>query len=720
MSEDLTTGIVRILNSAGTTVGTGFVVSGEGLIATCAHVVEAAAARPGGTVRLVFRKTGEERKARVEPDWWRPVEAEDVAILRLEGPLSADVAPLPLGSSAGAEGHFSTFGFPEAKPVEGMAGRCEVIGRTTEAGFPVFQLRSSEVSPGFSGAPLWDGDLGVVVGMVVSITRPDPYGRMIETAFVIPVETLRQVCSALRLREGEPYRGLQVFEAGHANLYFGREAATGELLQALSERDAVLLVGVSGSGKSSLVRAGLEKKLRAQPLPGLAERVRCLVLPGSEPLINLVLALSQVEGLAQGATRIESVVRAFGLPGDALAEANRAATAQALNARPPRALAAALRACAPPQGLLLIVDQFERLYTECDDETLQDRYIRMLLAATGDSVIVLLALRADFYGLALAHPGLEQLVRQGGQVTLGHMTEDDLRAAIEKPARTLGRSFESRLVDSLVNDVSGQAGDLPLLEFALTELWQEDNQKGVLTLVTYEALGYPAPDGRRFPGVQGAIARRAKAVWQGLDEAERRAARRVFLGLVIPGPVDERGGLAEDSGRRAWRAEWDEPARRVVEKLVAARLLTTGQDPFSGQPTVEVAHEALIRAWPRLQRWLADYCPFVRWFEGELAPFLRRWLDQRQHPDLLLPAAMLAQAQQWLEQYPDGLSGPPAEYIRASVQKRDQERAARERRQRRLTLAPDFSLSRRISAPARSTLRVARVTPIPLLFLSPA
>jgi len=184
------------------------------------------------------------------------------------------------------------------------------------------------------------------------------------------------------------------------------------------------------------------------------------------------------------------------------------------------------------------------------------------------------------------------------------------------------------------------------------------------------------------------IEERAEIVWRELDDEERRAARRVFLNLVTPGPLGEHGErMAEDASRRAWQAEWDETTRRVVQKLVNVRLLTAGQDPVSGQPTVEVAHEALIRAWPRLQQWLADYRPFMRWYDAELAPLLRHWLDKDRHPDFLLPESMLAQTQHWMERYPEGLSGPPEKYIQASVEKHEQEQAAQERRRRQLTVA---------------------------------
>ena len=684
MSLDFKSGIVRILSQNGSTTGVGFVVSEEGLIATCSHVVQDENSQRRGDslpeyVDVVFYATGERRRAWVEPEWWRPSTAQDVAVLRMEGPLPEEVTPLPLGSSFGGTARiFHAFGFPDAAPTEGLAARGEIIGKTTYQGYPVLQLRSSEITAGFSGAPVWDDDLGIVIGMITSITKPDRYVRLAETAYVTPVETLREACSLLRLPEGSPYRGLEVFDVEHANLYFGREAATRELLQVLSKQNMVLLVGVSGSGKSSLVQAGLEKGLRTHQVPGLAERTRCLTTPGRYPMFNLVLALANLLGMERVAQAFDispSVLKATG--------SHRWKVAERLDAQSPRKLAKALKQSAPPEGMILIVDQFERLYTECLDENVRHRFVKTLLRAAGDKVKVLLVLRADFYARVLSHPDLAQAVKQGGQVTLGRMEAGELQMAIEEPARRMGRVFQPGLVDRIIADVQGRVGDLPLLQFALTELWKQDNQKGVLTLATYEALGYTTPDGRRFPGVQGALARRAEEVWRKLNKRERQAAQRIFIKLVFP----EAGGKdgREDASRRAWQLEWhnDEVARHVVRKLVVERLLVAGRDPATGQPTLEVAHETLIQAWPRLHRWVKEYKPFIQWYDSELAPFLQRWVD-RQRQDLLFPKTMLPLAQAWLKRYPALLEGQPADYIRASIKKVEAERAAQKRQRQRI------------------------------------
>jgi formylglycine-generating enzyme required for sulfatase activity len=196
---------VRILDASGDTAGTGFVVTDDVLIATCAHVVESAEARPGGTVRLIFHHSGDEATAIVEPAGWCDPNAEDIAILRINEPLPEEVRPLMLAASTPAHGHpFETFGFPDTNPDEGLWGKGEILGETTLDGVRILQLQSRQVTSGFSGAPLWDQRGERVVGMVTAIANADQHGRQGETAFATPIEVLMKVWPNLSLAQSVP------------------------------------------------------------------------------------------------------------------------------------------------------------------------------------------------------------------------------------------------------------------------------------------------------------------------------------------------------------------------------------------------------------------------------------------------------------------------------------------------------------------------------------
>ena len=201
MSDSLLVGIVCILSTGGQPIGTGFVVAEEGLVATCAHVVEGTGAGPGAEVTVRFYRGDQERRAEVVTAWWRASDAKDVAILRLRGPLPAGARPLSLGCAAETTGHsVRTFGFPALGTLEGLWGKGEVVGLVTDSGRSLLQLRSSEITAGFSGGPVWDEESGQVIGMATSITNPDQSGRLVETAFATPAEVLQQVCPNLSLR----------------------------------------------------------------------------------------------------------------------------------------------------------------------------------------------------------------------------------------------------------------------------------------------------------------------------------------------------------------------------------------------------------------------------------------------------------------------------------------------------------------------------------------
>jgi hypothetical protein len=276
-----------------TTSGTGFLVHESGLIVTCAHVL-GNEPRPEN-ILVVFALTGQVCSAKVLAQGWRPREAEDVAFLQLQGPVPAGVEALSLGQSHGTEGHsFLTFGFPDASPDEGLNGSGQIIGHTLVKGINILQIVSSQVTTGFSGAPLLDMVKQRVVGMVTAIQAPDRYGRLADTAYVLPTETLQAICTILKASEDVPYMGLSAFKEADARFFFGRHALVEELAQHLRVNPRFMaVVGSSGSGKSSVVMAGLLPRLGRGEVPGF-ENLRIISFrPGSDALAALKKSLQE-------------------------------------------------------------------------------------------------------------------------------------------------------------------------------------------------------------------------------------------------------------------------------------------------------------------------------------------------------------------------------------------------------------------------------------------
>ena len=311
------------------------------------------------------------------------------------------------------------------------------------------------------------------------------------------------------------------------------------------------VVGPSGSGKSSAVRAGLLPALASGVLPGSESWKRVLLRPGEHPLTSLRHALG-VDGTQDP-------------------------------------ISTALARLGPEAKLLLAVDQFEETFVACRDELERAAFMDALADAAqrhDSRVAIVLALRADYYGACAAHPRLSRLLGES-QVLVGPMEPTELAQAIEGPAGKAGLVVEAELVARLVEDLAGQAGGLPLLSTALLELWQR--RDGVrMPLVAYERTG----------GVQGAVARLAEQAYGKLTPDEQRAARRILLRLAGSGEDDavvrRRVALGE------LEVDHDEQAARVLEVMAASRLVTVGKG------TAEVAHEALLREWPRLRGWLEE------------------------------------------------------------------------------------------------------------------
>lgn len=461
-----------------------------------------------------------------------------------------------------------------------------------------------------------------------------------------------------------PYKGLRAFRAEDAGDFFGRERLIAELLEAarrFSRPGAtrfLAVVGPSGSGKSSVVLAGLLPRLRGGALPG-SVRWTYLdpLLPGAHPLEALSVALANA------------------LPHSSLSaiRADLDASERGLH------LLASRLARAPEDRVVLLVDQAEELFTLTTDEEERRRFIDLLVTAVSEPrgpLLALLTLRADFYDRPMSYIQLGRLVDAQSLAVLP-LEPGELRAAIEGPARLpdVGLAFEGDLVGDLLYEVRGQAGALPLLQFILDQLY-ERRQGRLLTEGAYRELG----------GVRGALARQAEATYQALpDEEHRRLARALSLRLIEPG-----ASAQETTRRRVSRAELQladagQTARlgTVAEAFVGARLLTASER--GGERTLEVSHEALIREWTRLGAWLAEAREDVQ-LQGRLSADAAEWEKRGRPADALYRGTVLAEAHAWAGR--NTPSAREAAFLDAATAEEHRfEEAERERQARELAVA---------------------------------
>jgi energy-coupling factor transporter ATP-binding protein EcfA2 len=394
-----------------------------------------------------------------------------------------------------------------------------------------------------------------------------------------------------------PYRGLEPFHEEDALFFCGRDGAVRDLVAQVQAHRFVAVVGPSGSGKSSLVYAGLLPALRQDRQQTMWDVVS--LRPGKWPLRALAEAFGSVpEGAGEGEIdawlQKEAGFYRFG-------DANMLARIidRRLDAAPER-----------PDRLLIYIDQWEELYAMApaaeDKERLRntddvEKFVALLVAAASaprSRASVVLTVRADFYNPLIRNPLMSPLLPQQ-QVNIKPMQTDDLRSAIETPAKMAGLSFSpSELVGRILDDVGSQEGRLPLLQFALKEMW-ERREGDQLTAGAYTAVG----------GVTGAIEKTAEDAYNQLTSAQQDAARRLFLRLITPGEGQE--------DTRARSLIPDDPLQRDVIALFSnpkTRLLVTGFAPMQGpgqtrsdvRATVEVAHEALIHRWPMLRTWIGE------------------------------------------------------------------------------------------------------------------
>jgi hypothetical protein len=415
-----------------------------------------------------------------------------------------------------------------------------------------------------------------------------------------------------------PYRGLEPFHEDDAPLFFGRDKFAVDLLQRILTHPLVVVVGPSGSGKSSVVQAGLLPRLRREGWPNQTWEAVTFT-PRENPFHSLAKELLPL--IEPTKSTVEQMVEARSLA-EALTEC-KIPLDDPINA--------ALKVVQTANRLLLVVDQFEELFT-MSEERYRQLFIKSLVttATHFDSpVTVVLTLRADFYGQAISLSRELSDCIQHGLVNIGPMTKGELRQVIEEPANRVGLSFEPGLVARLLKDVSDQPGNLPLLEFALKELWHRQ-QDGKITNEQYDAIGT----------LEGAISKRADAQFERVPPAERETVLRAFTRLVRVSAADEEGA---DTRQRVRLKGLDAVVQRVVKLFVKERLLVMSLNEETNEEIVELSHEALIRRWDRLKELLGKDREFLLWRQG-LGIRVLDWKRMEEDNSALLKGLLLDEA----------------------------------------------------------------------------
>ncbi|MBD1919893.1 trypsin-like peptidase domain-containing protein [Microcoleus sp. FACHB-831] len=674
MVAQLESSVVRIYSNKkpDTVVGAGFLVADK-YILTCAHVVGYALGidaktleKPTVEICLDFPRLERGNKLTARVDFWQPVNSselqEDIAGLELLSPLPDDVKPVRLLTQEDLSGHnFEAFGFPDKQPNGVWA--YGIIRPKTAKGWLQIEGKTQtgyRLEPGFSGTPVWDSDLAGVAGMAVA---EDPNRKEAKVAFIIPSEMLINAWDVLKKQPlaSCPYRGLSAFKPEDEPFFFGREDMTNNLVEAVQKKPLVAVIGASGSGKSSVVFAGL--------IPRLYQENTWLVVhfrPSDRtlPLNSLTAALIPL---------LEPKMS----NSDLLTKGNNIATELRKNLKLSDVVASILETNKNATRLLLVVDQFEELYTLCPDKQEQKQFLDVLLNAIAtdyhqrtSNFTIVLTLRADFFENVLSYSLFADKLQQFSPEILRSMNRKELQDAITQPAEKQGVKIQDGLTQRILEDVGEEPGNLPLLEFALTQLWEKQTNNK-LTHDAYDEIG----------GVEKALSKHADEVYSKLTEQEQQQTQKIFIQLVRPGV-----GTA-DTRRQATRAEIGEGNWNLVKYLADERLVVSDGQKTIGElkeETVEIVHEALIREWKLLQRWMERDRAFRLWQE-RVRVLMHQWQIKNKDEGALLRGALLAEAEDWQQKHLDKLSHLERVFIQLSLALRDREKKDRESR-RRMTI----------------------------------
>ena len=451
-----------------------------------------------------------------------------------------------------------------------------------------------------------------------------------------------------------PYRGLQVFNEEHARWYFGRNGEIQRILEKLKNSRFLAIIGPSGSGKSSLARAGLIPRIRDGALPGSDTWLISILCPGTTPLAALsafLLRVSPEKGMTQTVDSLYRDPRTLHL-----------ATALALSQKP------------SATQLFLLIDQFEEIFTLCSSESERKQFLENLAYAgsqPGGKLTVVLTMRADFYPKCATYPDFSTRLASH-QFLVSPMNEDGLRQAIEAPAHLMDHQFEEGLVDTILRDISTQPGSLPLLEHALMELW-ERRRGSLLTLEGYREIG----------GIEGALAQRANSIFTQFSKKEQEIVKRLMLRLTQPGEGTEdtrrRTEISQLTHSHSEQSMLDD----VIHTLVNSRLLTVSRDETTNEDNlIEVSHEALIRGWPQLRKWIDADRDGIR-EHHRINEAAQEWMNMSQDEAFLFRGLRLGQALEWSTLHDDQLNEDERKFLSASQEQLTKEEQTVTRRRQK-------------------------------------
>lgn len=545
-------------------------------------------------------------------------------------------------------------------------------------------LPSSTVGGYFGGShlpPVKPSNLLADILAACSVTDPEAVALWMDS-----LSRVRHAAAARRADAAAPYRGLASFQPEHAAWFFGREDLTDLLVKRLAQRCAasealLIVVGPSGSGKSSLLRAGMIPAIEAGRLEaaGTASWQTLLFTPGRHPLAALgeqlaaftgVTADDIVDALRSEPGEIGSLVRHTTAPASSAGRDNPAIE---------HGETGAIRETPQGSRLLIVVDQLEEIFTSCPDIAERQAFIAAL-GAVARAEIVVLGLRADFYPQALQYPLLVRAL-QDAQLVVGPMSEVQLRRAIVEPAHKANLALADGLVEVLLRefappvhtlgtDAAHDLGALPLLSHALLATWKL-SRRGQLTLADYQATG----------GVQGAVAHTAEEIFEQLTVPQEDLARRLFLRLVhvADDTADTRRRVATSELLSHQNQGQPPELGLVLAKFVDQRLITADSD------TVEITHEALLSAWPRLRGWI-DTDRAGLHVHRQLTEAARIWDSTGRDPNALYRGSRLLAAHEWADEpgHAEDLNALEREFLSSGTDQDLAETRAARRRTRRL------------------------------------